>query len=96
MRQRSLSLAASKTLEVLSRRDTKKVTDKGMAHLAGCPKLLDLDLSGTEIGDDGVGGLARCKALKKLTLTGTRVTATGVRELKAALPGCEVVRVEKK
>ena len=90
------ALAASKTLEVLSLRDNKKVTDAGMAHLAGCPKLLDLDLSGTEIGDDGVGGLARCKALKKLTLTGTRVTAKGVRELKAALPGCEVVRVEKK
>ena len=89
-------LAGSKTLEVLTLKDNKKVTDKGMAHLADCPKLLELDLTNTGIGDAGVSELARCKSLKKLTLTGTRVTAKGVRELKAALPGCEVVRAEKK
>ncbi len=89
-------LIPCKNLEVLTLKDNKKVTDKGMEHLAECPKLVELDLTGTEIGDAGIGELARSKSLKKLHLTGTKVSAKGVEELKAALPGCEIVRDTKK
>ena len=42
--------------------------------------------------DAGLKELAPLKDLAMLNVFGTRVTDAGVRELKKALPGCQVVR----
>jgi len=90
------ALTKSKTLKVLKLKDNKKVTDKGMEHLAACPILEELDLSNIEIGDAGARALSRAPALKKLILTGTGVSAKGIQELKEGLPGCEIIQSDKK
>ena len=90
------SLGKCTELKLLQLRDNKKITDKGLAHLSGCPNLKTLDLLNTDITDAGARELAACKALQKVTLTGTAVTAKGVEELKKALPSCNVIHTNPK
>ena len=65
-----------------------RITDEGVAALAGLKELRSLDLSGTGISDAGLEKLQRTKALKSLKVHSTKVTAEGVKKL-AALPGLE-------
>ena len=90
------AIGKCKSLQILTLRENKNVTDKGLLFLSGCPKLRELDLTNTEITDAGLRALTACTGLKKLVLTGTRVTAKGVQDFKDAVPGCAVIQAAKK
>jgi len=62
-----------------------------LARLVDLPTLRRLSLRDGELGDGEVARLGAGASLRWLDLTNTEVTATGVAELRAALPGCEVV-----
>jgi serine/threonine-protein kinase len=83
-------------LRWLDLQDNKKVTDAGVALLAGCEDLEHLDLTGTAVGDAGAKALVACKSLKRLILTGTPVTVKGVEDLRKALPNCTVTHLDAK
>jgi hypothetical protein len=55
-----------------------RVTDAGLAHLAGCKNLEWLDLSLTAAGDDGLKSIAEARGLKQLFLEGNKVTDAGL------------------
>lgn len=55
-----------------------RVTDAGLAHLAGCKNLEWLDLSLTAAGDDGLKSIAEASGLKQLFLEGNKVTDAGL------------------
>jgi serine/threonine protein kinase/Leucine-rich repeat (LRR) protein len=67
--------------------DQTQISDAGMAHL---PKLKSLSLARTPISDAGLKLLEKQSWLLKLDLSGTHATESGVAQLKAALPICEI------
>jgi hypothetical protein len=71
------------------------LTDEGLAHLAALPRLTVLNLSDNGLTDAGLGHLARLTTLREIYLLDSAVTAEGVTRLRAALPGCEIVYLEK-
>ena len=70
--------------------DGPKVTDAGLAHLAGLTALEQLHLDRTQVTDVGLVHLAGLTALKELDLTRTDVTDVGAAELQKALPNCGI------
>jgi hypothetical protein len=58
-----------------------RVTDEGLAHLAGYTELTGLNLNGTKITDDGLVHIERLTGLEELHLTHTGITDTGLRHL---------------
>jgi hypothetical protein len=58
------------------------VTDAGLKHLTGLPRLRDLDLGGTKVTDLGLKCLAGLRQLEKLDLYDTAVTDAGLEHLK--------------
>jgi hypothetical protein len=50
------------------------VSDKGLAHLAGCKNLQWIDLSLTAVTDEGLKHLSAASGLKQLFLEGSKVT----------------------
>jgi Leucine-rich repeat (LRR) protein len=60
---------------------SRGVTDEGLHHLAGMPRLKRLDISGTSIGDRGLEVLRHLPALDNLSLAGTAISDAGAREL---------------
>ncbi len=59
-----------------------KVSDSGMAFIAGLSKLTRLYLDNTKLSDAGLAKLTGLKNLQYLNLTGTAVTAKGIAGLK--------------
>ena len=59
-----------------------KITDAGLASLAGCENLRAIDLTRTAVSSAGVTSLAALKKLESLNLTATRVDAAGAAKLK--------------
>ena len=66
--------------------------DQGVAHLAKCPNLEQLWLSGVGISNASVAVLKQLTQLRDLALIETSITDAGQRELEAALPDCKIDR----
>ncbi len=69
-----------------------KITDAGLAHLNGLSRLEYLELSGSQVTDAGLGQLKGLAQLRYVYLYGTKVTDQGVKDLRQALPGCEIMK----
>lgn len=67
-----------------------KVTDGGLASLAGLSDLEALILRGTSITDSGLVHLYGLRNLSYLDVTGTNVTVEGVRQLSQVLLGVQI------
>jgi hypothetical protein len=79
-------------LRALDLRRTR-VTDEGLRTVAGASGLRYLLLGGDAVTDAGLRHLEALAGLRELDLRGCpNVTAEGVRRLREALPGCEVIR----
>ena len=68
-----------------------QVTDSGLHALLGLPRLRFLDLSDTSIGDASIRNIKKLTGLKELVLISTQLTMAGQRELKEALPKCDIL-----
>jgi len=66
-----------------------------LAMLKDLPSLKYLELSYTLVDDEGLNHLAGLRDLEVLALFGTRVTEQGARNLRQALPSCEIMGVGK-
>jgi hypothetical protein len=86
----NLNLKALTKLRLLHLSETQ-ITDVGLAHLKGLTKLEILYLTGTRITDDGLVHLTGLTNLKSLTLDYMGFADRGLRNLRAALPDCEIV-----
>ena len=56
----------------------EKITDKGLANLAGLTRLKRLSLANTDITDAGLKHLEKLGSLRDLSLAGTRVDGSGL------------------
>jgi uncharacterized protein (TIGR02996 family) len=72
--------------------DETQVTGPGLRHLAGLRRLQELNLDRTQVTDAGLGHLAGLTQLRTLHLEGTAATRAGIKELKKALPRCQITR----
>jgi outer membrane protein assembly factor BamB len=68
-----------------------KITNAGLKPLSEMTQLSTLNLVGAKIDDAGVDDLKRLRNLKELTLVGSRISADGLKQLRTALPDCDVV-----
>ncbi len=68
-----------------------KVTDTGLASLAGMNNIEQINLEGTVITDAGLTHLKNMTSLQLLTVTGTKVTNAGIAGLKKSLPNLRVI-----
>lgn len=75
-----------KHLKVLDLYNNPKLTDRGVSHLVGLPKIEELNLSGTKVSDKAIVHLKELKTLKLLRLTNTGITKEGVATLEKELP----------
>jgi hypothetical protein len=62
-----------------------------MMHLGHLPALEVVNLYGTGVTDAGLQHLANLKHLKKIFLWQSKVTENGAKQLRAAIPGVEVI-----
>lgn len=70
-----------------------KITNDGLRHLVGNPRLQELDLRGVSVTDAGLDHLSALKNLRTLRLTRLgKVTDQAVIRLKMAIPRLEVQR----
>lgn len=76
-------------IEHLDLTDTE-IDDDGVARLSACRRLRCLSLIGTNVSDASSPVLKRLLQLQELNLTNTRVSARAVRDLRTALPNCQV------
>ena len=79
------------SLAKLSLKNTK-VTDAGVARLAGLGKLATLDLSGTKVGDGVLGILEKLPALKTLDVSFTGLSEAAVAKFRESRPAVKVIR----
>jgi hypothetical protein len=82
-------LAGLVKLSILWVSDTR-ITGAGLKHLAGLGGLEQLGLAGTEVSDSDLALLTSLTNLKYLDIRSTKISESGVRELQAALPGCDI------
>jgi serine/threonine protein kinase len=82
-------LTQQPTLEVLHIGNTR-VSDASIVPLAAHGKLTMLSAWQTPLTDASLKALAACKNLKSLNVEGTKVTELGVKQLREALPECQV------
>jgi serine/threonine protein kinase/Leucine-rich repeat (LRR) protein len=71
-----------------------QVTDSGVAKLSTLTRLGYLNLSNTQITDEAIATLVNFKNLKRLMITGTKISETGLQQLRAGLPQCELNGVD--
>jgi Leucine-rich repeat (LRR) protein len=69
-----------------------KITDAGLKHLAGLPKLEILNLQGTQVSDDGLKALESMKQLKVLDVSKTKISEAGAGQLKKVLTKTQILR----
>ncbi len=67
-----------------------RITDDGLRHFKDYPRLIVLNLSQTSISDAGLKHLTGLSRLQELVIDRTKVTIEGIRELRIALPKCNV------
>jgi hypothetical protein len=70
--------------------DYTNVSAAGLPHLRGLANLCWLDLFGTKITDTALMHLKGLTSLRWIDLLGTQVTPAGVRDLRRALPDCQI------
>lgn len=75
------ALARWDRLEWVDLRDASHVTDAGLKHLEGCPRLKVLMLRRTSVSDAGMDSLKNLAALETLDLGMTKVTDDGLKQL---------------
>jgi len=68
------------------------ITDNGLEPLQTLVKLKTLNLIGAPITDRSLKRLMGLKQLTRLKLVNTGISRNGLRELKTALPHCEIIR----
>lgn len=66
------------------------LTSQGLAQLTKLPILRVLELQNTSLDDQAVPHLSKMASLRILALQGTKLTASGIDELKRALPKCAI------
>jgi serine/threonine protein kinase len=66
------------------------VTDAGLGELKTLTNLTSLRLNNTQVSNAGLAHIKTLTKLKNVHLNHTKITATGVRDLVAALPNCEI------
>ncbi len=66
-------------------------TNDGIAHLAALTNLEVLNLSNSMISDEACVHLAKLTNLRKLVVISTRITEQKFREMKGALPNCQII-----
>jgi Leucine-rich repeat (LRR) protein len=71
--------------------DGSDIRDAQVGELASLKNLRILWLSKTELTDAAVEPLGKLTGLTKLYLSGSRLSSAGLKTLRQALPGCEVV-----
>ena len=79
-----------KTLNMLDLGQAKNITNIGLSHLKNLTNLRALDLTAAKITDAGLVHLEGLKKLVRLDLSLTSITPAGVRQLRRALPGCDI------
>ncbi len=89
------SIAGMANLKSLGLANTS-VGDEGIRRVAGLTKLEYLLLAHTQITDTGMEHLHAMSNLKGMSLMGSQVTPQGVKQLRKALPSCQVVYNTKK
>jgi hypothetical protein len=67
-----------------------ELSDDSLAHLAALPWLSELWLMGSTVSDEAIVHLAQLRGLKRLDLDDTNFTIKGVRQLREALPNCQI------
>ena len=88
-------LSGLSRLQVLDLSNTQ-IEDEGLAHLKGLTGLQVLYLYNTRISDAGLAQLNGLTGLRELYLDShnVEISGEGVDKLRAALPGCEIKRVD--
>ena len=71
--------------------DYTDVGDKGLEALGGLTNLQRLSLDSTNVTDASVGRLEGFRQLRKLNLYHTFVTEKGYRQVREAVPRCEII-----
>jgi serine/threonine protein kinase/Leucine-rich repeat (LRR) protein len=66
------------------------VTDAGLTHFRDCKNLGELHLAGTRVTDGGLANLALLPSLQNLKLDNTRISLAGYKQLKTAMPRCQI------
>jgi hypothetical protein len=74
-------LGALRELRVVSLKQNRAVSDKGLASMRGLAKLETLNLSGTVISDSGVENLGSLESLRTLDLSNSEITDVGLERL---------------
>ena len=85
-------LSQLNSLRILKLEYNQKLTDKGLAHIAGLTQLSELDLAFVPVNDQSIESLTQLKSLTKLYLYGTLISDEGLRRL-PELPELEVLYV---
>ena len=67
-----------------------RITDEGLSHIIGLPRLEFLDLSGTDVSDNAVDHLKRIPSLKSVVLLNTKLTLEGRRRMAKEIPSVRV------
>jgi hypothetical protein len=83
-------IKAMQDLELLNLERTQ-ITDAGLEHLKNHTNLKKLFLSFTDISDRCVPLLKTFTRLDTLYLQGTKISSQGIAQLRASLPGCNIV-----
>ncbi|MBI1917878.1 MAG: hypothetical protein HYS12_24550, partial [Planctomycetes bacterium] len=68
------------------------ITNAGLSSLKPLMNLNVLNLTGARVTDAGLGNLRSLTKLKLLELVNTGATTEGIRAMKEALPGCNIVK----
>jgi hypothetical protein len=67
-----------------------QIKGAGLIHLSGLMKLHRLFFWGSQINDAGLKNIRKLKALEWLSLQSTQITEDAVRDLRRALPTCQI------
>lgn len=73
--------------------DSSRITDAGLALLAGFQNLEEIDLTGTLIGDAGLAHLCELPRLATLNIANTKVTCQGLKQL-APFPALQEIGLD--
>jgi hypothetical protein len=84
-------LAGLRNITALDLANTK-ITDAGLKELASLKEINRLDLEGTQVTDTGLYAIVGLTRLVYLNLHRTRVTDAAIKELRKAIPDCNIVR----
>jgi hypothetical protein len=81
----------STTLQRIEVRKTK-ITDAGLANLAGFSSLVAIDLMHTPITDESIDMLSKLANAQQIRMYGTKISVEGAAKLSAALPNARIDR----